>query len=186
MQLVTKRRLWTWIPIFGVFFAAWSALSLPSVQEYLILGGAPPLNRATSFDVVRLPDTVMFTCLDGSVVNVETLHGKPAVISVFATWCPPCMAEISGLERLRTTVAGDATVLMVGLDEHTALAAWNTERKGDPTAFATASSWAPPLETKSIPLTLVLDSHGLIVSRLTGAYQWDDPSVVQHLHALGQ
>lgn len=186
MQLGTKRRLWTWVPIFGVFFAVWSALSLQSVQEYLTLRGAPPLDRATSFDVVRLPDTIEFTCLDGSVVNVETLHGKPAVISVFATWCPPCLAEVPGLERLRKTMAGDATVLMVGLDEHTVLTAWNTERTGDPTAFATASSWPPPLKTKAIPMTLVLDSDGLIVSRLTGAYQWDDPSVVQHLQALGQ
>ena len=186
MKLGTKRRLWTWVPIFSVFFVVWLVLSLQSVQEYLILRGAPPLDRATSFDVVRLPDTVVFTCLDGSELTVDTLQGKPAVISVFATWCPPCMAEVPGLERLRTTMADDATVLMVALDDHAALAAWNIERKGDPAAFATASSWPAPLETKAIPLTLVLDSDGMVVSRLTGAFQWDDPSVVQHLHALGQ
>lgn len=182
----TKRRFWIWVPIFGVFFAVWAALSIPSVQEYLILGGPPPLNQEAPDNAVRLPAVVQFTCLDGAVVNANTLQGRPAVISVFATWCPPCMAEIDGLERLRETVATDATVLMVALDDHEDLGAWNAKRGGDPAAYATSSSWLPPLETKAIPLTLVLDSEGRVVTRLTGAYQWDDPSVVQRLRALGR
>lgn len=184
MDRGTRRRLYVWIPVFVVFAAVWAVLSLPSVQEFLIVRDAPPLGQPTAIDEPPLPMDIEFTLIDGTQVTGSSLRGAPAVINVFATWCPPCVADVPSLERLRTAVEPGTTVLMVALDKPDALARWTEDRSGDPAAFATANRFTPPLTTKSIPMTLVVDPQGNVVAKLTGAWRWDDPSVIEHLDAL--
>ena len=38
--------------------------------------------------------------LDGQPVSVEQFRGKPLVLNFWATWCPPCRAELPELERI--------------------------------------------------------------------------------------
>ena len=94
MERSTARRLWTWVPLFGAFVVAWAVLSIPGVQSYLTLQGAPPLATAAAADAPVLGADLVFTCADGSTFNGEDLRGKPAVITVFAMWCPPCMQPV--------------------------------------------------------------------------------------------
>ena len=186
MQRRTRRLLIIWLPLFMGFVAAWVVLSINTVQEYLILHPDPPLAYLPVLPPPPLPMDVQFTCVDGSVVSAEALRGQPAVINVFATWCPPCVAELPSLERLRAKVGDSATVLIVGLDDPEKLSTWLEGRNGDPAAFATTPNFPPPLDALSIPMTLVLDAQGNVVSKVTGAYTWDGPAVVERLRTLGQ
>ena len=131
MHRGTKRRLWTWIPLFSAFIIVWLVLSMESVQAFLTLRGAPPIAAAPAKDAMVLPPDVRFTCLDGEALTGADLIGRPAVITVFATWCPPCMAELPSLQRLRTAAGDTATVLMVGLDGADSLRRWAIAHDGD-------------------------------------------------------
>jgi thiol-disulfide isomerase/thioredoxin len=43
-----------------------------------------------------LPDA-LFTSLDGGAVALSDFHGKPTVVNLWATWCPPCQREMPAL-----------------------------------------------------------------------------------------
>lgn len=46
----------------------------------------------------RLPDLALVE-LDGKPVNLQAYRGKPLVINLWATWCPPCRREMPALMK---------------------------------------------------------------------------------------
>lgn len=86
-------------PVVGVILvlvALWAiageSLNLPSL-------GAPSSAPRVG---ARAPDFTL-TAADGSTVKLSDLSGKRVVLNFWATWCPPCRAEMPDLNR----VAGD-------------------------------------------------------------------------------
>ena len=55
--------------------------------------------------------------LRGQPVSMRALRGRPVLVSFFATWCPPCVEEAPGLDRLARRLGDKATVLVVSVDE---------------------------------------------------------------------
>ncbi|MBT5904084.1 MAG: TlpA family protein disulfide reductase [Opitutaceae bacterium] len=56
--------------------------------------------------------------LDGSVLRSSDLRGKVVVLDFWATWCPPCRAEIPGYIEMQRDLAGEDLVIVgVSLDE---------------------------------------------------------------------
>jgi cytochrome c biogenesis protein CcmG, thiol:disulfide interchange protein DsbE len=55
--------------------------------------------------------------LDGRMVSLRQLRGRPVLVSFFATWCAPCVEEAPSLETLARRLMDKATVLIVSVDE---------------------------------------------------------------------
>src|SRR5262245_36394920 len=43
--------------------------------------------------------------LDGKKVTLAELKGRPVILSYFASWCPPCRAEVKSLVKLHERYA---------------------------------------------------------------------------------
>jgi cytochrome c biogenesis protein CcmG, thiol:disulfide interchange protein DsbE len=108
--------------------------------------------------------------LSGHRVDLESLHGKPALINFWASWCAPCKQEAPELRRFAEQIRHRAT--LVGVD-------WN-DRAENARAFIAESDWRYPVLRDSsgevgnayglngLPTTFVLDSSGQIVQKLQG------------------
>ncbi|GAB4535093.1 MAG: TlpA disulfide reductase family protein [Anaerolineales bacterium] len=72
----------------------WMFLSrVPPAQT---TGGAPPPSPRQGFSA---PDFTLST-LTGESVTLSDLRGQVVVLNFWASWCPPCRAEMPAIERV--------------------------------------------------------------------------------------
>jgi peroxiredoxin len=89
--------------------------------------------------------------LAGQSVTLSDLRGQVVVLNIWATWCPPCRAEMPALQAVYADYAGrDLLVLAV-----------NSTVQDDPAAIA------PFLAENGLTFPVLLDGDGTV----TGAYQ---------------
>lgn len=83
----------------------------------LLALGAVALAEATPPQVGdACPDFELET-LDGGAFRLSDCRGKVVFINIWATWCPPCVAEMPSIQQLAEAHPDDLVVLGVSLDD---------------------------------------------------------------------
>ncbi|MDT8343093.1 MAG: TlpA disulfide reductase family protein [Thermohalobaculum sp.] len=126
---------------------------------------------------------------EGKALTLADFAGKVVVMNFWATWCPPCRAEMPSLDRLAAAVKGDGIEVL----------AVSTDRGGAPKVrsffgdigvahlgvYSDASSrMARAAMVLGLPVTLILDRQGREIARLTGDAQWDSPESLAILRQI--
>ncbi len=126
-----------------------------------------------SEDAVLAPD---FAVLDasGGTLHLSDLRGTPVVLNFWASWCPPCKAEMPDFEEMYKLYGDRVEFLMVNLTdgqrETMDLAKAHVADNGYtfPVYFDTASLAAEAYRISSIPTTYFISADGTIVSGASG------------------
>jgi len=112
----------------------------------------------------------VFTTLEGGPVDVASFSGKPVVINLWATWCPPCVREMPVLRDAQKKYQ-DVTFVFVNQGESHASVSAFLKTHGlelanvtlDPTMTA-MREWNAGV----LPTTLFLDAKGRVVDTRLG------------------
>lgn len=109
--------------------------------------------------------------LKGQTVSTSTFsnEGKPMVISFWATWCKPCIAELSAIHEEYESWAEETGVKLVAvsIDDQRNVAkvapfvngrGWNYEVYCDPNG-----NFKRALSVNTVPHTFLIDGNGNIV-----------------------
>jgi thiol-disulfide isomerase/thioredoxin len=177
-------------PITGFFCAVLLLLLLEAGAALLLVSSvgstddAPALPRMT-----RLSDLQgTFSDLSGQSFSLADLRGKVVVINLWATWCPPCRAEMPFLEGLWKKFQDNDRVRVLCISKETL-----AEVRKDPLAeslsmplYVFTSPVPPELDPEGLPTTYIFDREGRVVFGHTGIAQWDSPEIVAYLEALAQ
>ncbi|HEV2080650.1 MAG TPA: TlpA disulfide reductase family protein [Allosphingosinicella sp.] len=113
---------------------------------------------------------------EGEKVALASFSGKPLLLNLWATWCAPCVAEMPTLDALAAR-APDLQVLAVSQDiegQEAKVATFFEERKLtrlDPYRD-TEIGLMTGLKADVLPTTILYDSTGKEVWRMTGAADW--------------
>ncbi|MUU79769.1 TlpA family protein disulfide reductase [Winogradskyella endarachnes] len=117
-------------------------------------------------------------------LNFEDLKGEVILINFWATWCPPCIAEMPSLQNLYNDYGDKVVFLFVTQDKFETVESFKTKRNFNFEVFNPLITTPSELKTSSIPRTLVINKKGEIVIDETGAVNWNSEKVKNQLNAL--
>ncbi|HEY0354602.1 MAG TPA: TlpA disulfide reductase family protein [Flavisolibacter sp.] len=123
----------------------------------------------------------------GQVMSTADLKGKVVFINFWATWCPPCRAEMPSLNKLYDKFKNDDRFVFLFINED--------EQVDKAKQYLQSNSFTIPIHTRSgnvpaemfsgtLPTTVVIDKEGKIVLKHEGLASYNTGSFIQQLNDL--
>ena len=169
---------WIGLPA-ALAFAGWRSAGQPQLRTPLLAGIAAGMLAwfalgATLALLQRsappLPDIAVVT-LDGSHARLDASAGKPVVLNLWATWCPPCRREMPVFEDAVQAYPGVRFVLL-NQGEDAATISDYLDREGlhlhAQVLLDLYSLAMPATNTRGLPTTLFFDADGHLVDTHMG------------------
>lgn len=113
---------------------------------------------------------------DGRIFDFESTKNKVVLINFWATWCPPCIAEMPSLQELYNDYKDKVVFLFVTSDLYTDVNPFMDKNNYTFKVFRPLTS-ASLFDVPSIPRTFLIDQNGYIVIDESGAANWNSDKV---------
>lgn len=115
--------------------------------------------------------------LNGEVLELESLKGEVVLINYWATWCPPCVAEMSSLQALFDQYGQKVKFVFVTNDDKKRVNEFLLKNKYTFPVYYQLTQAPEQLRSSSLPTTLLIDKEGRIAVDKAGAADWDNQKV---------
>lgn len=161
---------------------------LPEIPET-----RPATNAETSIPSVSattLANDFLLQDLDGKTIKFSSLKNKVIFMNIWATWCPPCVAEMPGIQGLYDKVKGNKNIafVMLSVDQDGMAKVKKFIAKKGYTfpVYLPAGSVPATFETRSIPATFIIGKDGKVAARHDGMANYDTKEVQNYLEKLAR
>jgi thiol-disulfide isomerase/thioredoxin len=120
----------------------------------------------------------------GALVELSEMKGKPVFINYWATWCPPCIAEMPSLQNLYNEYKDNVHFVFISKENPEVVMEFMESREYDLPLYSVVGRVTEPFETSTLPTTILIGSGGRMVLYKTGAARWDSKKVFQMMDEL--
>lgn len=184
-----RRELTEWLIIVVVgltlYFTGLHTEAIGLVQRGLLATG---IIQPDKVEDTRYADYNFYlTNVSGRRLSFEEFKGQTIFLNFWATWCPPCIAEMPDIEDLYQKKGQEVAFVMISLDENRDKARAFVDRKGyDLPIYFLESGLPNTYDTHSIPTTYVISPSGKLVVENHGMAKYDSESFRLLLDQLNQ
>ncbi len=124
----------------------------------------------------------------GAVRSLSAERGKVVLVNFWATWCPPCKAEMPSMEELYRNYGGsNFEILAINVDDD-GPAVMPGFLKDNPHTFPILFDSEFQARTlygvAMFPETFIVDKNGIIKRKLIGAIDWTSPQMLDYINLL--
>lgn len=159
-----------------LFFTLTFSVSLQAAPIHLTRLEVP--QRAPSFNLIDL---------DNKTHTLNHFIGKPLIVNFWATWCPPCLAELPSFNRAWDKVK-DQGVNMIAINIGESPTTVFDFIQGTPIYFKVLldqeseelNNW----QMQGLPTTYILNYKGEVVYQAIGEREWDNDELLTKVLAL--
>ncbi len=130
---------------------------------------------------------LVFADSNGTRINTAELRGKVLFINFWATWCPPCIAEMGSINALYNKLKADPQFIFILVDADSdlpAAAAFMKKHGYDLPVYRVTGPVPENLYGGSLPTTIIIDAKGVMVQRHEGIANYDTRSMESFMQSL--
>jgi len=152
---------------------------------FRVMASANSVRYAIS-DTTTTPDFSLVDS-DGNNVSIHSLQGKVVFINFWATWCQPCVQEMSSINELKESFKGNDEVVFLTVDVDAELPkskAYMDSRHFTLPVYAATTAIPRVFYYHSIPTTTILGKNGDISWHVEGGKDYTSPEIRRILSDL--
>lgn len=130
---------------------------------------------------------IQFKDASGKVIDLGDLRGKVVFLNFWATWCPPCRAEMPSINKLYEQFKDNKDVVFLFIDADGDLD--KAQKYMDKKAYKlpvykVASAIPSKLFRGALPTTIVFDKDGRVSYNESGAANYSSPKFITFMEKL--
>ncbi len=122
--------------------------------------------------------------LEGHNQMIEIGNGKITFISYWATWCPPCIAELPSMEALYQDFGQKIDFLLITNEDIAVVEQFIKKKNYSLPVYIARMNPPQELTHKNIPTSFLIDAEGKIIIKETGSADWNSKKVRRLLDGL--
>ncbi|WP_370090446.1 TlpA family protein disulfide reductase [Ekhidna sp.] len=189
MKHKIKKELVEWIVLLVVigviYFGGWHTEVIGRIQQVVLATGiiSPDIvdeEKKASYDF-------WIEDLEGNRVNFAQMENQVVFLNFWATWCPPCIAEMPDIHSLYKEKKDEVAFVMISLDQDEEKARKFIAKKDfEFPVYFLRSSLPSVYDTHSIPTTYLIDKEGMIRVENHGMAKYNTSSFKELLDQLSE
>ena len=186
-----KKEITQWVFIFligaALYASGYHTEVIGRIQSVLLYTGVLQPDTDESIMHGRRADYNMpLLTVEGEQIYLSEFEGKTIFMNLWATWCPPCIAEMPNIQRLFDDIKdnNDIVFVMASLDQDPQKA-WDFVNRKEFT-FPVYSVIAKPrvYDSSVVPTTYVISPQGNIVMEHQGMAKYDTDEFKDFLNSV--
>lgn len=174
-----------------VFYAFLILLLIPSTRKEIATAGnklimrSPRAERETKLVTLKDSDYQWaYQDLEGTLESFSSLKGEVIFLNYWATWCPPCIAEMPNIQALYDQMGDKVRFVLLSQESPDVIQAFMDKNAYRLPVFRPMGNPPAVFQSRAIPATYVIDPDGRIVVQKTGSARWDSQEFINYLESL--